>query len=359
MRHFTVSLASSLLLVFCQAFACHAEPALGGEWETLITLEVPTGTWSIENDLSLDLAFDGSAIESRTVIVNDAWTKQDVEWAGSIGCVEIESDLRFEPYKHRFKDWITEFEWEADALAVTLTSKLTRTTDWLILELEREWPSIDVDARARMRAPSGSCDLLFYDADLGFDFEWCGIDTDLEIAIEDDGFDEAVLELKDMIHPRVPWAAFDLEITRTLTSTTVELTPELTLTTPWCAAHLGLEFDGELPCAPSLFPLAIGEVHLEFVVADWEIEATACADPSDWIDKLYWLELETEIEIDLDSCGGLAVGIQGLWTPARLGKAVAEMTYEPTEDLTLTLSGTIDCIARQIDILEASVSIAW
>jgi len=359
MRHFTVSLTSGLLLVFCQAFAGYAELALGGEWEALIAWELPTGIWSIENDLSVDLAFDGSAIESRTVIVNDAWTKQDVELAGSIGSVAIESDLRFEPYKHRFKDWITEFEWEADALAVTLTSKLTRTTDWLILELEREWPSIDVDARARMRAPSGSCGLLFHDADLGLEFEWCGIDTEFEIAIEDDGFDEAVLELKDVIHPRIPWAAFDLEIARTLTSTTVELSPELTLTTPWCAAHLELEFDGELPNAPSLFPLTIGEVHLEFDAADWEIDATATADPGDWIDDLYWLELETETEIDLDSCGKLAVGIQELWTPAQLGKAVAEMTYEPTEEVTLILSGTIDCIARQIEVLKVAATVAW
>ena len=349
----------SLLLSACVAWSTGGASQVSGAWDAAISLEPATGAWSIENDLALNFAFGDWAVESRTVIENDAWKKQDFEWVGSIGSVDVESDLRFEPYKHRFKDWITEFEWEAEALTVALTTKLTRTADWLIVELEREWQRIDVDARVRLRAPSGSCGLLFYDVDLGLDFEWCGIDTEFEIAIEDDGFDEAVLELKDMTHPRIPWAAFDLEITRTMSSTTVELSPELTLSTPWCAAYLDLEFDGELPDAPSLFPLAIGEVHLGFDAADWEIEATATADPSDWIDDLYWLEVEMETEIDLSPRGELAIGFGTLWTQTQLGEAVGEMTYEPTEGLTLSLSGVIDCIARQIDVLGAAVTVSW
>ena len=101
------------------------------------------------------------------------------------------------------------------------------------------------------------------------------------------------------------------------------------------------------------------EITVEWKIADWQIEATAYADPSNWIDGVYWLELKTETEIDLSSCGELALGFRGLWTQMQLGEAVGEVTYEPTEALTLRLAGTIDCIARQIVVLEVVATVAW
>ena len=267
----------ALMLVLClpSAYGTAAQPF--GEWESSIALEPATGTWSIETDFTLGCALTNWAAESRTLIENDEWENQDFELTGSIAGINIESDLRFEPYKDRFRDWITEFDWETEQLMLTLTTKLTRTTDWLILELARDGDTVEIDTSFRLRAPTGACGLLFYDASVDLAFEWCGIETDLEITLDDDGFDELVLELKDMVHPRIPWAAFDLEVTRTVSKTAIELSPELALTTPWCAAHLELEFDGSLPNTPSFFPLAIDETALSWEVADWEIEATFLA----------------------------------------------------------------------------------
>ena len=81
--------------------------------------------------------------------------------------------------------------------------------------------------------------------------------------------------------------------------------------------------------------------------------------PTDWIDDLYCLELEAETEIDLSSCGDLAIGFGGLWTLTQLGEAIGELIYEPTSSLAFGLSGTIDCVARQIEILEVVLTFEW
>lgn len=360
MRHSRLRFAPiTLLMALSLSCECAATPQLSGEWESTIALEPATGTWLIEADFTLGCALADWTAELRTLVENDDWKNQDFQLTGSICSVDIESDLRFEPYKNRFRDWITEFEWETDQLTLTLTTKLTRTTDWLILELEREWENVEMDASFRLRAPTGVCGLLFYDASADVAFDWCGIETDLEVSFDDDGFDELVVEFKEMVHPRIPWVTFDLEITRTLVTTTIELTPELALTTPWCEARVDLEFDGTLPSAPNLLPFTIDEVQLELEAADWDIEATAYGNPANWIDDLYWLEVEAGTELDLAPCGELAIEFGTLWTQTQLGKATGEATYEPTEALALTLSATIDCVARRIEVLEAAVTIAW
>ena len=74
-----------------------------------------------------------------------------------------------------------------------------------------------------MRAPSGSCALVFYDAGLDVAFDWCEIEVNLELVLDDDGFDEFVVQFSELNLAQIPWATFDLEFTRTPEKTTVEL----------------------------------------------------------------------------------------------------------------------------------------
>lgn len=112
-------------------WACSAAPPLSGEWESTIAIEPATGTWSIETDFIVELEFADWIAVARTVFEDGAWKKQDFEIKGEFGDVDLESDLRFEPYKNRFRDWITKFEWESDELEFALTTKLTRTNERL------------------------------------------------------------------------------------------------------------------------------------------------------------------------------------------------------------------------------------
>ncbi|MCK5586837.1 hypothetical protein KAJ02_12265 [Candidatus Bipolaricaulota bacterium] len=181
-----------MLVILGPRWACSAAPPLSGEWESTIAIEPATGTWSIETDFIVELEFADWIAVARTVFEDGAWKKQDFEIKGEFGDVDLESDLRFEPYKNRFRDWITKFEWESDELEFALTTKLTRTNDWLIFEIEREWNVVEIDTSFRLRVPSGGCALLFYDAGLDVAFDWYEIETYLQAAFDDDGFDEFV-----------------------------------------------------------------------------------------------------------------------------------------------------------------------
>lgn len=349
----------ALLTIPCLFRMCSAAPLLSGDWESTIAVEPPTETWSTETDFTVEITLGSWIAEARSVFKDDEWKKQNFEVKAALGNFSIESDLRFEPYKDRFRDWINKIEWETDVVALTLTSKLTRTTDWLIFEIEREWDVIEIDTSFRLRAPSGSCSLVFYDADVELAFDWCGIATDLEIAIDDDGFDEWVVELSDLSLEQVSWFTFDLEITRAAENTVVKLSPDVVLQSPWCEASLDLEFEGEFPNAPSILPVAITEAVLAWEISDWEIEATAVMAPSEWIDDIYWFELQAEAAFDLDVCGEVSLDLTFLWTEVALGRTRFALVYETCDSLTITVEGDFDLTISQLDCLSLVLGIEW
>lgn len=349
----------ALLMIPCLFWTCSAAPLLSGEWGSTIALDLPTETWSTETDFTAEITFGSWIAKTRSVFEDDEWKKQDFEVKATLGDFSIESDLRFEPYKDRFRDWITKVEWEADELALTLTTKLTRTSDWMIFEIEREWDVIEIDTSFRLRAPSGSCSLAFYDADLDIEFDWCGIETDLEIAIDDDGFDEFVVEFSDLSLERVPWFTFDLEFARTVETTGVKLSSDIVLESPWCAGTLGLELGGDLPNEPNLFPISITEASLAWEIGEWEIKATAALDPNNWIAGLYWLEIEAEAAFDLDTCGELFLDLTFLWTETILGRSQFAIAYEPGEVFSIAMNADIDLDTGQLDRLGLELQIEW
>ncbi len=305
------------------------------------------------------MEFNAWIATARTMFENGEWKSQELDVEGTIGDFAIESDLRFEPYNNRFRDWITKIEWEPDELALTLTTKLTRTTDWMSCEIKREWDVIEIDTSFRLRAPSGSCALVFYDADLDVEFDWYGVETDLEIAIDDDGFDEFVVEFSDLSLERVPWFTFDLEFTRTEENTVVKLSPDIVLESPRCAGTLDIELEGSFPSVPNILPLTITEVVLTWEIGEWEIEVTAALDPDEWIADLYWLEVEAEAAFDLGSCGEVSLDLTFLWTETALGRTQFVIAYEPRDEFSIAINADIDLDTGQLEYLALELQIEW
>ena len=349
----------ALLVIICLSWECGATPNLSGEWESTIGVEPSTGTWSIETELSAEMDFDDWTATACSVFEDYSWEKQDFEVVGSIGDFEIESDLRFEPYLNRFRDWITKFEWEAEELDFTLTTKLTRTTDWLIFEIEREWDEVEIEASFRLRAPTGSCALVFYDTGLDVAFDWCEIEVNLELALDDDGFDEFVVEFSELNLAQIPWATLDLEITRTLGKTAVKLSPDVILESSLCAGTLDLEFEGSFPNEPNLLPISIDEASLAWDIEEWEIETNVHLNPDDWIDDVYWLEIEAEAAFDLDADSEVSFELALLWTEHRLGRAQAVLTYEPSDRFSVAIDWDIDIDDRQMNRLALELHTEW
>jgi len=353
--------ASLLVLLSFLILPCvgHGEIVLSGEWESSISVSPQMPILSAEIDFTVEIAIDAWIAKTRSVFEDDEWVKQDICVETEFGDFSIESDLRFKPYKNRFRDWINKVEWESDDLVLTATTKLTRTTDWVVLKFEHEGDTLEIDMSARLRAPSDSCSLTFYDANVDLSFDWCGADTDIEITIDNDGFDEWVVELSDLTLARIPWCTFDLEFTRTAEKTTVELTPAVILETFLCSASLDLEFEGEFPNAPHLLPLTITEAVLDYDIEEWGFEITAIFDPSQWIAKTYWLELQADAAIDLAACGEVSLELVFLWTEAHLGRALFELAYEPGESFSISIEGDLDLEDRELDQLVVTLQIEW
>jgi len=349
----------ALLMVLCLFWTCSAAPFLSGEWASTIAVEPLTETCSTKADFAVEITFGSWTAEARSVLEDDEWKKQDFEVKTALGDFSIESDLRFEPYKDRFRDWITKVEWEADVLSLTLTTKLARTTDWLIFEIEREWDMLEIGTSFRLRAPSGSRSLIFYDADVELAFDWCGIETDLEIAIDDDGFDKFVIELSDLELAQIPWVTFDLEFTRTAKKVTVELSPDVTLTSFWGSGSCELKIEGSTPNSPSILPIAITEAVLTWELEEWKLEAAAILDTDEWIAKAYWLELQAKVAFDLDDCSEVSLEVVFLWTETNLGRSRFALGYEIGDPFTITIEGDLDLDIGQLDCLSLELCTEW
>ena len=354
-----LAVVASLAGLLSLPVLCVAEPGFSWEWESLLGYGIATGSWTSEIDASVTATWGGVEGSVRVLLEDAAWTKLDLEAVTELGALEIESDLRFEPDEDRFRDWITQVEWTSERAAFAVTSKLTRTTDWLILESEREWEAIEVEADIRLRAPSGSCALAFYDASLDLEFDLCEIATDFEIDFDDDGFDEVVIEFSDLRLEAVAWATFDLEIEWTTNETKMALSADLALDGTWCGEALAIEIDGGLTNAPSLLPFEIQEIEIDWEADPWEIEATVILDPDEHIDDVYWLAMEASGDLGSGlACGGLSLELILYWDEAQLGRFGAELSLEPGDGVTVELALDLSS-AGDDDSISLGMHLEW
>jgi hypothetical protein len=324
-----------------------------GTWTTAITLEPLTWTWTLKSDVTLGLDLPDGAATARTVFDKGAWVQQNFTVKCQLGDMDVKSDLRFEPHLHRFRDWITSFRWTWDACSFTLTPKLTRTTDWLIVELDHEGETADVEAAVRLRAPTGSCALVFYDASLELSFTVCAVETGFEIVLDDDGFDRALLTLSDLRAAEIPWVTVDVEIKRTLAAMTVKLKPDIAVGSLLCAGDVKLSFNAELVDAANWLSVRVSEIALSWKVADWKIDVTADLEDDDW------LECKAKGTLKLGSAGTLTLDLTSSWTDTTLSEASFALTHKLTSRYTVGVNWTIDGLNERLDSLGLTFEVTW
>jgi len=334
---------------FCKAFAWEGSCISGismasgppSAIETGFELEFVSETWG----LALETTFEGSD-----------WEVLEIAVEGCLGELVLDSELEFEPDRNCWKHWETEIEWTTDSMTLGMTSKLSRTTDWLTLEMEQESEFVDVDTRLRLRAPTGSCAFAFYDADLGVAFTWCGIDSEIALEFDDDGFDELTLELSDVTLAAFPWVFFDIEVVIDLAGWEFDVDPVLSIVIEGC---LEIEIEAELPGFPHLGEVREVEIVASWECGPWETEATIRLDPDDWIDDLYWLEIETDLEIGLVPCGELAMTVVLDWTETTLGRIEVETTWSPTDRISFGFAATRDLEAGEFEEVAFNLEFEW
>ena len=304
-------------------------------------LESASETWEI----GIDLEFEKCV-----------WDKAEFALDMDLGGFLAETELEFSKGKVPWKHWQTELEYEMDPFTFSAISKLSRTTDWLTLQLEREIQSQSLALRVRLRAPKNACSRVFYDARAVAEFLWCGAESELTLEWDDDGFDELTLELSDVVFSWLPWVVTDAEAVIDLDSWTFDIEPEVEFELPGPPT---IEIEGEIIGFPRPTGVRKGEVVVSWDDEPWDVEATIRLDPNDWIDDAYWLEVETDWEAELPVGGDLSVAAVLDWADSSLARAELAVEFEPTSDLSLTLSGVYSLQERCLEKAGFVLEIDW
>jgi len=344
------------LLLLLASLAISALPATSWQWETAIFVFPNNSSWAFTNEVIWTLQTEFWSTEIESEFESNGWKHFGVSIELSFGDMQLESEVRFQPDKDRFRDWITDLEWDWDCLTLTLTTKLTYSTDWLILEADYQTNLIGIDTSFRLRAPSGACELEFYDAGLEVSFEWYGIKTEVDLDMDADDFDELTLTLADVEVPAISWATFDTELTYELNEKSLSFESTVYLEPADC---LELELEVEASHPRSIYPLHITEALLECGIGTWDIEATVILDESEWIEDLYWLDVESSAEFEAVFCGHIALEFQLLWTQEALGSIVSAFWYEPSDKLRIGFESCLKPADGVLESVSLSIETTW
>ena len=361
MRHHRIAISrhtfTTILVLFCVLLSGRLLRVLAAEGSCSLGVSIEPGDPpAIETEFELGFELEIWSLALQATFEGSDWDKLKIEMDGTIGDLTLDSELEFEPDMNRWKHWKVEIEWAMDSMTLRVTPKLSRTTDWLTLEMEQEFEFVDVDARLRLRAPTGSCAFVFYDADLGVAFTWCGIKSEIAIAFDDDGFDELTLEGSDVTLAALPGVYFDVEVVIDLAGWEFSVDPMFSIEIEGC---LEIEIEAELPGFPLLGEVREAEIVASWECGPWETEATIRLDSDDWIDDLYWLGIEADLEIDLAPCGELAATLVLDWTQTTLGRIEMESTWSPTERISFGAVAARDLDAGQLEEVALSLEFEW
>lgn len=348
-----------LLLPMFRAQQTTAAPESFGTWTSTLIADPSLGSVDFKTDVTVGLELGGWEMRTRTVIERGAWRQQNVTVLCTFGQVDVKSDLRLEPHLTRFRDWITRLRWTGETLTFTVTPKLTRTTNWLIVEADHASPSATINSQLRLRAPTGSCSLSFYDA--AAERCWQAGDAKIQIKaiLDANGIPKLIASTSGLQWDAWPWASLSAEVVRTITATSltaeVDLLPMILLDDKDLRLALTLA-----PSREGLFaPCGISKAVMTACMADWRANVTVYPHASDWIEKTYFLECKTRGSLGLAGAGSLTIDIVSLWTTTAPGKMTLALTHKPCAQRTFALQWALDLPHRSLDALSLLVQIEW
>jgi len=341
----------SLLLPIAAWNAPAAEDGFSATFEAILSRDAPAD--AVETELALEVGVGNWTASLETDFEAGVWDEQRFEISRESGETEVTSLLRFEPSKHRLKDWKTKVAWTSGATDIGVEHKLTRTRNWLSIEVDWENAWIEIDGRLRYRATGLGKPFQFYDARAQVEFSIRGIETAIAVKADDAGFDEATVGFSDLIVDALPLLSFDLEAKWTVAATTIEIAPSLEADGVSC-----VEFELEAACVSAFIDsLRLIDVEVEGEFGPIEIEGTVLFDPNDWIDDVYAASMDVTAEIP--AAPGLDVDLElGLFwegdpssgiCPARISSQLRlDLSTGPAMEL------GIDLLAKPLGLLGLS-----
>ena len=342
------------LAVFLSAVDSHAiaSPEVSGELEVVI--ERDRSSPSTETGITVDVTVEPWTSTVEAEFESGAWTRQGIEITWASETAEFASRLRFEPSMDRFRDWRSEATCSLGATEVELEYRITRTRGWLILDVEWVGERSEFDARLRRRSVGIGTPLRFYDANAEATVELLGAELTVAAEIDDDGFSETVLEIQDVTPGPTPWLTLDLNLERTLSDTTIEITSTIGAGE---IASVELDFAVD-PDDGRLDSLRLTELAAEGDLAGAELEGQILFDPDEWIDDVYTASIDAEIGFGRDG----AFGLELLWSEIPQGnglpaRAMPRLSFEFVSNVSLEIE--VDLLLRPVRFLALACTISW
>jgi len=330
---------------------------ISGEVESSVLFDAEAGRFEAHADLSLDWSFANGVMSAAATLSSDGWKKQTVRVEYEADRFEGCSTTTFEPYKNRFKEWKTTLAWELGNTEVELETRITRTTRWVTLDVERESDVADGAVSIRLRAPSGTGSFAFYDTEFTLDFRVCDVDVEAELTFDVSGFDELVVTLPALPINRLPGCEMQLEFVNTLAVRAIQLSFDIDKN-----ADCFFEFDIRIdtPGTGILSGFTIDSVSIACERADVELEASAYFGPAHWKKNDVWLIVEAEKQIACTACGELRLSVEAEFA-AGCGPCprtvTQQLSYSPCNAVEFSLlieqgdSGVLDtvCFSATLD----------
>ncbi|MFC2077274.1 hypothetical protein ACFLTM_00505 [Candidatus Bipolaricaulota bacterium] len=280
-----------VLLSLSAWWALGADAGFLATFEAVLSRDHPAD--AVETELALEVGIGDWTASLETDFEADTWDEQSFEISWESGETEVTSLLRFEPSRSRLKDWKTDVAWTSGATDIEIEHKLTRTRNWLSIEVDWTSESVEIGARLRHRATGLGQPFQFYDAGAQAEFSICGIETAIGVKLDEAGFDEATLEFSDVVVDALPLLLFDLEAEWTIAGTDIEIAPSLEVGGGGC-----VELELEATCSDGfIHSLRLAEVEIEGEFGPIEIDGAFLFDADDWIDDTYEATVEVTAEI--------------------------------------------------------------
>jgi hypothetical protein len=358
-RHALLAILASSLILAAQIDSRGA-PTFTGVLDASLRYNVSSGSLQHEGEATVELTFATWEASAELGFDEGIWDDLTFEVLWSEEAVEIASALRFEPDMDRFRDWKTSIAWTFGAVDIELAHNLTRTRNWLTLEADWVFDTVEIDTRVRLRSTGCGRPHLLYDAEAKAEFTLCGTDTSIEVEFDHDGFDALTLTIEELVIDRIPWLSLDIEATRTATETTIEIDPSVELGAAAC-----LTFDAEVTGSDAFVgALQLVEASLECDVPWAAIEATVYLDPDDWIDDRYAATLTLETEGSLAQERAIETETMLFWTCVptpnlMLARMMHWIQLELSERISVWLELDIDVELAGLDSIAAGAELTW
>jgi len=314
------ALVLTLALVLGLGIAAFAGP-LSGSWESNLTLGITTSTpyissLAFSSTLIVDYTIGGWTFESTTGFTEAGWGTQEFTANGTLGAFTMASDLVFDPGNAAFTSWDT--NGSVSIAGVTLNGEflLADGAGWTFgasgqagdLSLgATAYFNMDSNGNLVQTGENAYC-FCFSSVDFTASFPFaCISNVSTTLSFNNStGFDSVEFSVSGIAIPNIAWLTFDADLTFTVDSKTLDITPNLNLGDFSCITLYGkLVMDGDYTISGlQIYALGLSQTWNGVTFSDLSI-----FDVSYYVENVddswnpnYW-ELFT-IESTGDSCCG-------------------------------------------------------